>query len=83
MLLQLERPLAFFDLETTGIRIGKDRIVQIGIVRLMPDGTRERYQNIYTAEHEHAHTLHTPFNPLECELHGSIFGRIVTMRAVR
>ena len=41
MSLSLERPLAFFDLETTGVRIGKDRIVQIGIVRLMPDGQRE------------------------------------------
>jgi DNA polymerase-3 subunit epsilon len=46
MRLQLERPLAFFDLETTGTRIGKDRIVQIGIVRLMPDGTRQRYQTL-------------------------------------
>lgn len=46
MRLQLERPLAFFDLETTGIRIGRDRIVQIGIVRLMPDGSRERYQTL-------------------------------------
>ena len=44
MPLQLERPLAFFDLETTGVRIGKDRIVQIGIVRLMPDGSRTSYQ---------------------------------------
>lgn len=46
MRLQLERPLAFFDLETTGTRIGRDRIVQIGIVRLLPDGTRERYQTL-------------------------------------
>lgn len=46
MQLNLERPLAFFDLETTGIRIGQDRIVQIGIVRLMPDGSREAYQTL-------------------------------------
>ncbi len=46
MRLQLERPLAVFDLETTGTRIGRDRIVQIGIIRLMPDGTRERYQTL-------------------------------------
>jgi len=50
MLLSLERPLAFFDLETTGVRIGKDRIVQIGIVRLLPDGTRERYQTLVNPE---------------------------------
>ncbi len=46
MRLSLERPLAFFDLETTGTRIGRDRIIQIGIVRLMPDGQRERYQTL-------------------------------------
>ena len=46
MPLQLERPLAFFDLETTGTRIGKDRIVQVGIVRVMPDGARTSYQTL-------------------------------------
>jgi len=46
MLLKLERPLAVFDLETTGTRIGRDRIVQIGILRLAPDGARERYQSL-------------------------------------
>lgn len=46
MLLNLERPLAFFDLETTGIRIGRDRIVQIGIVTLMPDGGRLSWQSL-------------------------------------
>ena len=50
MLLQLQRPLAVFDLETTGIRIGKDRIVQIGIVRVMPDGTRESWQSLVNPE---------------------------------
>lgn len=46
MRLQLQRPLAFFDLETTGTRIGQDRIVQIGIVRLMPDGSRHTYETL-------------------------------------
>ena len=46
MKLKLQRPLAFFDLETTGVKIGKDRIVQIGIVRLLTDGTRETYQTL-------------------------------------
>lgn len=46
MLLKLERPLAFFDLETTGIRMGKDRIVQIGVVRLNADGSRESWQTL-------------------------------------
>lgn len=46
MPLSLTRPLAFFDLETTGTRIGQDRIVQIGIVRLMPEGARDSYQTL-------------------------------------
>ncbi len=38
--LQLQRPIAFFDLETTGIDSAKDRIVEIAVVKLMPDGQR-------------------------------------------
>lgn len=46
MQLKLERPLAVFDLETTGTRIGQDRIVQLAIVSLMPDGSRSEWQNL-------------------------------------
>lgn len=46
MTLHLSRSLAFFDLETTGTRIGQDRIVQIGIVRLHPGGARDSYQTL-------------------------------------
>lgn len=46
MALTLQRPLAFFDLETTGIKIGRDRIIQVGIVRLLTDGTRTSYQTL-------------------------------------
>lgn len=38
MLLNLERPICFFDLETTGTNIVKDRIVEIGIIKIFPDG---------------------------------------------
>ncbi|MDE6438014.1 MAG: 3'-5' exonuclease, partial [Muribaculaceae bacterium] len=38
MKLKLTRPLVFFDLETTGTSISHDRIVEISIVKLMPDG---------------------------------------------
>jgi DNA polymerase-3 subunit epsilon len=43
MKLNLERPLAVFDLETTGINITKDRIVEIAIIRIDPDGTEISY----------------------------------------
>ncbi len=39
MKLKLTRPLAFFDLETTGTNINHDRIVEISVVKLMPDGS--------------------------------------------
>lgn len=39
MKLNLKRPLAFFDLEATGLNIAKDRIVEIAIIKVFPDGT--------------------------------------------
>ena len=39
--LRIERPLAFFDLETTGIDPGSDKIVEISVLRIDPDGSRE------------------------------------------
>jgi DNA polymerase-3 subunit epsilon len=39
MKLNLKRPLAFFDLETTGVNVASDRIVEIAILKAMPDGT--------------------------------------------
>jgi len=44
--LHLSRPLAFFDLETTGVNVAHDRIVQIGILKVNPDETLERYDQL-------------------------------------
>ncbi|MCC8018914.1 MAG: 3'-5' exonuclease [Rikenellaceae bacterium] len=41
MKLNLKNPLIFLDLETTGVDPAKDRIVEISLVKLMPDGSRE------------------------------------------
>ena len=38
MKLKLERPIIFFDLETTGLIIGKDHIVELCYIRLEPNG---------------------------------------------
>lgn len=40
-MLELKRPLAIFDLETTGINISTDRIVEIAIIRIQPDGEKK------------------------------------------
>lgn len=39
--LNLKKPLCVFDLETTGLAIGVDRIVEIGILKVFPDGHTE------------------------------------------
>lgn len=39
--LQLKRPLVVFDLETTGISIERDRIVEICTIKIQPDGSEE------------------------------------------
>jgi len=39
-MLQLTKPLAFIDLETTGINLATDRIIEIAIIKVLPDGKR-------------------------------------------
>lgn len=41
MSLNLHKPLCFFDLETTGINVGKDRIVEISVLKVYPNGNKE------------------------------------------
>ena len=40
MNLKLKRPIIFFDLETTGVDTAHDRIVEISMVKIEPDGTK-------------------------------------------
>ena len=39
--LELKKPIVFFDLETTGVNIAKDRIVEISILKVFPNGNKE------------------------------------------
>lgn len=41
MELKLSKPICFFDLETTGIEVAKDRIVEISILKVFPNGNKE------------------------------------------
>lgn len=41
MQLHLTRPICFFDLETTGIHVAKDRIVEISVLKVYPNGNKE------------------------------------------
>lgn len=42
MKLQLKNPIVFFDLETTGINIAKDKIVEISVLKIHPNGKEEQ-----------------------------------------
>lgn len=52
MYIKLERPLAIFDLEATGLNITSDRIVEIAIVRVDPDGKKITYERRINPEME-------------------------------
>ncbi len=38
MKLNLTRPIVFFDLETTGLNVGADKIVELSMIKVLPDG---------------------------------------------
>jgi DNA polymerase-3 subunit epsilon len=41
MKLNLTRPIVFFDLETTGVNVSNDRIVEISLIKVFPNGNEE------------------------------------------
>jgi DNA polymerase-3 subunit epsilon len=49
-MLQLSKPLAFIDLETTGINLSTDRIVEIATVKIMADGTKSVKRKLINPE---------------------------------
>jgi len=49
-MLSLIRPIAFLDLETTGVNLSTDRIVEIAIVKIMPDHTRQVKRKLLNPE---------------------------------
>ncbi len=62
MNLKLERPIACVDLETTGTSITQDRIIEIAIIKVMPDG--ERINKVLRVNPE------MPIAPGATEVHG-------------
>ena len=61
-MLQLNKPLAFIDLETTGINLGTDRIVEIAIVKILTDGTRTVKRKLINPE--------MPIPKVSSDIHG-------------
>ncbi|MCE3295964.1 MAG: polymerase subunit epsilon [Crocinitomicaceae bacterium] len=50
MKLQLEKPIAFLDIEATGLNVSKDRIVEIAIVKVNPDGSESEFVSLVNPE---------------------------------
>ena len=52
MPLILKKPIVFFDLETTGVDITHDRIVEISLIKVMPNGEEtERTRRVNPGMH--------------------------------
>ena len=50
MKLNLQKPLVIFDLETTGLDLVKDRVIQISYIKVFPDGKEERGNHLINPE---------------------------------
>lgn len=61
-MLQLSRPLAILDLETTGINLSTDRIVEIAIVKIQPDGSKLVKRKLLNPE--------IPISAVSSDMHG-------------
>jgi DNA polymerase III subunit epsilon len=49
-MLKITRPLAFIDLETTGVNLGQDRIVEIGMIKILTDGNQSVKRKLINPE---------------------------------
>lgn len=48
--MRLERPLLFFDLETTGLDTDRDRVIEFAGIKAFPDKTQERFESFVNPE---------------------------------
>ena len=62
MKLNLQKPLVIFDLETTGLDLVKDRVIQISYIKVYPDGREERGDHLINPE--------KPIEPIITQLTG-------------
>ncbi len=70
MNLKLKRPLVIFDLETTGTDVGKDRILEIALLKIMPDGQRISWPPQTGNEHRFIINPGIPIPPATSMIHG-------------
>lgn len=68
MNLNLERPIVFFDLETTGVNVGHDHIVQISLYRVNPNGIRRSLTHYVRPVDSQGVTI--PIPEVSTQIHG-------------
>ncbi|MBR1517339.1 MAG: 3'-5' exonuclease [Bacteroidales bacterium] len=68
MQLKLKRPLVFFDLETTGLQVGHDHIVEMCFLKINPDGSEERLVTRVRPVDSQGNTVAIP--PTTTAIHG-------------
>ena len=68
MQLKLTKPIVFFDLETTGVQVGSDHIVEICLHKVNPDGTEQTMVQRVRPTDAHGKTVHIP--EFTTEIHG-------------
>ncbi|MCQ2300406.1 MAG: 3'-5' exonuclease [Bacteroidales bacterium] len=61
MQLHLTKPIVFFDLETTGVQVGHDHIVQMCLHKVSPDGSEETRTLLVRPADEKGNTLPIPY----------------------
>ena len=62
MIANSKKAFVVIDLETTGLDVTKDRIIEIGLIKTNPDGSEERYRKLVNPEH--------PISPESMEITG-------------
>lgn len=68
MELKLTKPILFFDLETTGLDVAKDHIIELSYIKVFPDGNEERDTLRFRPVDALGRTVHIP--ELSTEIHG-------------
>lgn len=81
MQLKLEKPIVFFDLETTGVQVGVDHIVQICLLKVMPDGSESDVTWLVRPTDAEGHTLRIP--PETTEIHHITDAMVANERSFR
>lgn len=69
MNLKLERPIVFFDIESTGLNIASDGIVELSFVKVLPDG-EQRIKTWKVKPWDYSRHCQIPMNPSASEVNG-------------